>query len=176
MFPLPVKVYEILGAVLIVLAFTAYVYHLGGVGPKAELASFKVQVAAAQKIHEAEDAKRDAQSKALITEKDANDAQSIAAIGSGYESYISSLRKSASLSVSHSEPISIGSSLCHDATDNQAISAALQGYRSALSRSVDEYRQSVAGLLKSADENTAQLISLQDFIAKTRGINDEHAP
>ena len=162
-----------LGAVLIVTGYTAYVYHLGGVGPKAQLAALVSSYQAAQKVHEAEDAKKTAQSTTLITQKDAENAQNIKVIGESWNAYIARLPKRPNPGSANQgqKPVSIASTVCQDQASNNLVSTAVSRYRSEVIDSINEFRLGVSQLLSACDQNTAQLINLQDAVAGLATVN-----
>lgn len=162
-----------LAAVLLFAAYTAYVYHLGGVGPKAELATLVSGVNAAKKVHDAEDAKKTAESATLITQKDAENAHNIDVIGKSWNDYIARLPKRPATGSANQgqKPVSIASTVCQDQASNNLVSTAVSRYRSEVTAAVDDFRADVAGLLSACDQNTAQLINLQDAVAGLAAVN-----
>jgi hypothetical protein len=163
-----------LGAVLIVTGYTAYVYHLGGVGPKAELAALVSSYKAAQTVHEAEDQRKETASTNVILQKEAENAKIATVTAAAWKSYSDGLRRTGSQGSANQgqKPTTTTTvSACNDDSGNKVVLAAVQEYQRSTRQGIDGFRLEVAKQLEQADKQTGQLITLRGEVAGLAAVN-----
>ena len=143
----------------IVLAIVGVIFYLGGVGPRAELAKYKVEVAAASARVEAKNAADKKDSDNLIKAKDQTYVEALNSV----DAYWTEWMRQHPSGEGRAKPVRIVAGICQDDGGNQRLSDAVQRFRQDLSDAVGDYRQAVAGLVKEAGRNTAGFLELRDW-------------
>lgn len=132
----------IIGIGLIVI-YSAFLYRIGGNGPRKELAALKAASALLQRQHEA-----------LIKGNDDDYRKSLAARDAYWIAWM------------HDHPakptVKIIAGVCQDSAGNAAVSAAVGGYLDTIGR----VRSEIEGIVKSCDAQQAQLICVVDYAQK----------
>lgn len=170
----PVKVWGYLVAAVIVAVYTGVVYHQGGEGPRAKLASLTKSIKDAQTIHEAEDKRKEAESITAIATKDADYEKNLLVVSNAWKSYADSLRVKPGGSSAGQGPKpdqAITSLACNDPAKDALVSAAIEGARREVRAAITEYRIGLAGLFEQADKQAEQLITLQAEIVELARVN-----
>ena len=141
---------------------------------KAEYATLKTDVNAAQKVHEAEDAKKEAQSSSLIAEKEAENAKIAAVTAAAWKQYSDGLRRTGGKSSANQGPkptTATTVSACNDDAGNKIVLAAVQEYQRSTRQAVDGFRFEAAKQLEQCEAQTGQLITLRSEVAGLVTIN-----
>lgn len=182
----PFKVWEYLAVVAVVAAYTGFIYHEGGKAPKAALASLEASIKNAQRLHQAEDERKAAESITAIQTKEKEGEANAKLISSAWATYSDGLRQSTAASRAGQRPQSvqrIDVKSCDEASGNEVVSAAIRGYQQELGSALADYRQSVrseidgfrlgaAHELEQADKITLRLDTLQAEVKALAEVNN----
>lgn len=176
---------KVIGALVIAaatLAAAGYIFHLGGEAPRAQLAAHEKAVADAYKIRLANERRKTAEQKTLLTslENERNEARKIAA--SGWDAYSTSerlrLAAARNLAGERAKSIRTASQFCGDAGKDQRLSDAVQRFRlearGALDECIEAARDSrwdIQPLLVTAGEQAADLILIKSWALGSRRVN-----
>lgn len=176
------KVWFAIALLVLFAGYTAAVYRAGGAGPRAKLSGLQEAIRIVHLAQVKEDARREDAHQALIKEKDNERLQAIADTTLSWDSYVAGLRTAPSGASEDKKPVRIASQRCDNATGNDAVSAAVSGFRDEARSAVADFeaetgaavggfRAEVAGQLKQGQLNTDQLLRVQDALAKEQQIN-----
>ena len=141
---------------------------------KAEYATFRANIEAAKKVHDAEDKRKESESAAIITQKDTEYERNALVISAAWKSYADSLRVKPGGSSASQGPKpdqAITSIACNDPAKDALVSAAIEGARREVRSAITEYRIGIAGLFEQADKQAEQLITLQAEVAELARVN-----
>ncbi len=168
-----------LGIAIAIAVSTSYVYmyHLGGNGPRADLAALKQAVEQAQKAYAAEDKRRAEASarltKSLETQRDETAANAVA----GWAAYYG-VQSASNRPGKGTEPVRPAPTICVDPDDNQRLSDALQSYRAEVRAGLDELfealrsrRIEVGQLLEQAQLQAADAVACKAWAVEQHAIN-----
>lgn len=174
-----------------VVAYTAAVYHAGGVGPRADLAK-------EQALHQAEVAKLEAQqeserrqSDVYISQADFDHAENVDRVNKEWDDLVAKMcpggvdARGVCVGPRRDpvrEPVRVTAKVCDNEAGNARLSDALQSYRADVGRFLsnerDENRRTlaaersqVAGLLRSCQLQTDSLVEVQDWAAAEQSIH-----
>jgi hypothetical protein len=145
-----VNQYLIGGVAVAILAGT---FYAGGVGPRAELAKFKAETAAAGEKAKAEDAHRQAESVTATRDLEAKHARALTdAIAARDEQW---LQHNASGGAAK-QPVRQPARVCANDADNRRLSDALDHYRDGTRLAIEQYRGRVGQLVHLCETDAAR--------------------
>ena len=175
----PISMLYVAGAIAVVAglagasgAWTVQGYRLAAA--KAEYATFKTGVQAAEKVHEAEDQRKEVASTNVILQKEAENAKVAAITAAAWKSYSDGLRRSGSQGSANqgSKPTTATTvSACNDDAGNKVVLAAVQDYQRSTRQAVDGFRLEAAKQLEQCEVQTGQLITLRGEVAGLAAVN-----
>lgn len=173
------RVWLAVAAALIFIAYTAAVYHAGGIKPRAAFAKLEADVKTAHAEHVKEDARREANHLDLVKGKDNERAQAIDTVAASWSSYADSLQHAApGRARADAKPVPVAAERCNDASGNQDVSAAVSSYRDDVRSAVadlraafDGFRDADAKRFAVCDKQTGALIRVQEWAGAEREIN-----
>lgn len=161
----------LLGA-LAFLAYSAVLYREGGRAPRAELEQFRAEVAAAQKVHEAEDQAKAAQSKTIIEEKDHEREEALEGSARRWADNLSRLREQRDrLARAAAKPARVVARICDGADGNARLSDAVGKAERDTRGAIAEYQAGVGELLVIAERQAAEWDNLKRALTGIRAVN-----
>lgn len=156
-----------------VLVVVGIIYHAGGVGPRAELAKYRAEVAGAAKMAEAAAAEKKKQSELLTKQMEAKhdeDKKQIVDDWSNYTAYLAGLLKRPGGSAGE-KSIRPVAEVCNDQAANDRLSDALQRYRDEYRSAIGRERLQIAGFLEACQLQTKALVEVQEWAIQERLLN-----
>lgn len=164
--------YAWLGIVIAVLAAESAVFYAGGLGPRAELAKHRAEVLAAKKLHDAEDAKRTAETKTVIIEKDAEHEKVLLAVSTAWSAEYQRLHDDRDrLARAGAKPARIVAGVCNNADGNRRLSDALEKAERGIRERVADYQGGTGKLLEVCQRQTASWDNLKSALAGIKAVN-----
>lgn len=179
------KVIAVIVLALAVVAYTALVYHEGGSAPRAELAQLKAGIKAAEEIRAANNARKEGETKTLVTTLEAKHAQETKDSDDEWADWhVDELQRVAAGRAGRGpQPSRIEAKICGDADKDNRLSDAVESYRraarSSLARCEAGARESGIGfgeLLQGAQRESATLAECTAYVYGVDRINTPVAP
>lgn len=163
--PLPYKLGILAIIVILAAGATKYAFH-----EHDALIAFKSSVEAAQKLHEAEDKAKVAETQTIITGKDADNEKNLLAVSVAWKSYADSLRNNGSANQGQ-KPARIVTQVCNGGDGDKRLSDALQVYRDDNRLAIAGERSETAKLLEVCQRQTGEWDNLKSSLSAIRQVN-----
>lgn len=165
--------YVIAGLAIAAAAAVAGVYRAGGVGPRAQLEQLKTEVAAAKKLHDAEDRRKEGESKTIIKEKDNEREQAIYNANLSWSAELDRVRKQRIGGADRGpQPTPIAASVCDGADGNARLSDALAKAERETRGAITDYQAGTGELLAIAQRQAIEWNNLKGAVAGLRQVNE----
>lgn len=172
------KVWLYVGIAALVAAYTGGVYYAGGAAPRAELVKLKNEVVAAQKLAEAQDAKKTVETKAAILKLEGERNANALSRDTAWATYHRLLKSNGSRPKPAAKPTRITSNICNSADEDQRLSDAVQRYRDEVRSGLDDLwrenqqrRFDTSVLIEQCEKQTADLDDAKTLIIELQKIN-----
>lgn len=165
------KIYIILA---LIASYSAFVFYLGGIGPRATRDLLQQRVESAEEVFELVEEEHEEDRNELIARKDKELEDDKTQLTESWNTFIASLPTAADVDAAHArgvrdgrtraaqESVPVDASICDDPGANQRLSDAVSGYLEESRQIRGRERAETAGLLKTCEAQTGQLINLQE--------------